>query len=131
MKGWTASLVLASWLAFPACGAGDDTVEGARGPCAFGGQLNDCPDAERTSAAACWRLVDCAAIPVSYENPNNPDDRRFDWGNCVDFLDRRTADRRRIMINCIAASACDELKVRGSPDNPNPDEIRCIRLGDP
>jgi hypothetical protein len=131
MKGWTASLALAAWLTFAACGAGDDTVEGARGPCAFGGQLTDCPDSERTAVAACWRLVDCGAIPVSYEDPNDPNARRFDWGVCVDFLDGRSADRRRIMINCIAASTCDELRVSGSPGDPNREEIRCIRLGDP
>lgn len=131
MTGWTASLALAAWLTLPACGAGDDTVEGARGPCAFGGQLNDCPDSERTSTAACWRLVDCGAIPVSYENPGDPNDTRFDVGHCIDFLDSRTDDRRRLMINCVAASTCDALRVEGSPGNPNRNEIRCIRIGDP
>lgn len=127
MKGWTAGLVLAAFCAF-ACG-GDDTIEGARGQCAFGGELNDCPDAERTSEGACWRLVDCGAIPAGYSNPDDPDDRRFDWGTCADVLDGQTADRRRLVINCIAASVCDELRVSGSPDNPNPNEIRCLRFG--
>jgi hypothetical protein len=130
MRGWTASLALAACCAAAACG-GDNVVEGAHGQCAFGGELNDCPDSARTSEGACWRLVDCGSIPVAYENPENPDDRRFDWGECVDFLDRQTADRRRIMINCIAASICDELRVGGSPDAPNRNEIRCIRIGDP
>lgn len=125
MKGWTASLVLAATLVV-ACG-GDDIVEGARGQCAFGGELNDCPDAERTSEGACWRLVDCGAIPAGSPDPNNG----FHWGACVDFLDSRTADRQRLMINCIAASVCDELRVSGSPNNPNRNEIRCIRIGDP
>lgn len=125
------------WIAFvaaaglAACGAGDDTVEGARAQCTFGGQLNDCPEAERTPEAACWRLVDCGAIPVSYENPEDPDDQRFDWGNCVNFLEGRTADRQRVMIGCIATAVCDELRVEGSPGNPNRDQIRCIRIGDP
>jgi hypothetical protein len=129
MNGWTAGLALAAF-GVVACG-GDDTVQGAHGQCAFGGELNDCPDAERTPEGACWRLVDCGSIPISYENPDNPDDRRFDWGRCVDFLEGQTADRQRIMINCIAASICDELRVDGSPDDPNPGEIRCIRIGDP
>lgn len=127
MKGWTASLVLATSFA-AACG-GDDTVEGARGQCAFGGELNDCPDAERTSEGACWRLVDCGAIPASNSNPNDPN--RFDWGFCVDFLERQTADRRRLMINCIAGSICDDLRAQGSPDNPDRNDLRCIRIGDP
>ncbi|MGN6105542.1 MAG: hypothetical protein ACTHU0_10590, partial [Kofleriaceae bacterium] len=66
-----------------------------------------------------------------YENPANPNDRRFDWGACVNFLETRTADRQRLMVSCIATSVCDELRVGGSPDNPNRDEIRCIRIGDP
>ena len=125
MNGWTASLGLAA-LCLIACG-GDDTVEGAHGQCAFGGELNDCPDAERTAEGACWRLVDCAAIPISHDTDND----RFDWGACIDFLDGHTADRRRLMINCVAASICDELRVDGSPDDPNPFEIRCLRIGDP
>jgi hypothetical protein len=129
MNGWTASLALA---AFCVAACGDDgTVEGARGQCAFGGELNDCPDSERTPEAACWRLVDCGAIPVAYENPEDPGDRRFDWGVCTDFVEGQSADRQRLMINCIAASTCDQLRVGGSPDNPNPFEIRCIRIGDP
>ena len=128
MNRWMASLLLACCTA--ACG-GDDTVEGARGRCAFGGELNDCPDAERTAEGACWRLVDCGAIPAAYENPATPDDVRFDWGECVDFLEGQTADRRRLMIHCIAASICDELRVEGSPDDPDPFEIRCIRIGGP
>jgi hypothetical protein len=106
------------------CSAGDDTVEGGRAKCAFGGALTDCPDAERTSGAACWRLVDCGAIPLESEDEN-----RFDWGNCVDGIDRATSDRQRLMINCIATSTCDELRVSGSPSNPNPNEMHCILFG--
>lgn len=132
MRSWTAGLALAAcWVV--AC-SDDNVVEGARGQCAFGGELNDCPDAARTSEGACWRLVDCGAIPLAFENPDNPDDRsRFDWGACVDFFDSQTADRRRLMINCVAASICDELRIARSPDVRNVDrnEIRCIRIGDP
>jgi hypothetical protein len=130
MQRWIAGLALAAcWVV--AC-SDENVLEGAHGQCAFGGELNDCPDAARTAEGACWRLVDCGAIPLVYENPDNPDDRsRFDWGQCVDFLDGQTADRRRLMINCVAASICDELRVGGSPDSPDPDDIRCIRIGDP
>jgi hypothetical protein len=106
---WIASLVLV--LAVHACGAGDDTVDGTNAQCAFGGAITDCPDAARTSEAACWRLVDCAAIPLDVEDPNDPN--AFDWGVCVDELDELTADRQRIVINCIAAATCDELRVDG------------------
>jgi hypothetical protein len=107
-----------------ACGADDDTIEGTRAECAQGGALTDCPDAERTAEGACWRLVDCGAIAVKSDNDN-----RFTWARCVDRLDSQTQDRQRIMIGCIAASTCDELRVDGSPGSPNPNEIRCLRLG--
>lgn len=107
-----------------ACGAGDDTTEGTRAECAQGGALTDCPDAERTAQGACWRLVDCGAISVKSDVDN-----RFTWGRCVDTLERQTEDRQRLVISCIAASTCDELRVDNSPDNPNPNDMYCLRLG--
>ena len=107
-----------------ACGAGDDTTEGTRAECAQGGALTDCPDAERTAQGACWRLVDCGAISVASDNAN-----RFTWGKCADTLESQTADRQRLVINCIAASSCDELRVNNSPGNPNPNDMRCLRFG--
>ena len=126
MKGSVlASLALAI---VSACGTGDDVAVGSRGNCAQGGVLTDCPDAERTSEGACWRLVDCGAIPVAYNDPNEP--FRLDWGTCVDGLDSLTADRQRLVIGCIAASTCDQLRVDGSPDRPNTDQMYCLRLGE-
>ena len=110
-----------------ACGAGDDTIQGTRGQCAEGGALTDCPDAERTSEGACWRLVDCGAIPVKVDDPTM--DHKFTWGRCVDSLDSITEDRRRVIINCVAASTCDELRVQGSPNDPDPNNMPCFRLG--
>jgi hypothetical protein len=106
------------------CGADDDTTEGTRAECALGGALTDCPDAERTAQGACWRLVDCGAISVASDVEN-----RFTWGRCVDTLESRTADRQRLMINCIAASTCDELRVANSPVRPDPRDMHCLRLG--
>jgi hypothetical protein len=117
------AVVCVGWAA---CGAGDDTNEGTRAECAQGGALTDCPDAARTSQGACWRLVDCGAIPVSSDNAN-----RFSWGRCVDEIDRLIVERRRLVINCIAASTCDELRVAGSPHNPDPGDIHCLRFGGP
>jgi hypothetical protein len=107
-----------------ACGAGDDTTEGTRGECAQGGALTDCPDAERTPQGACWRLVDCGAISIESDNNN-----RFTWPRCVDTIERTTADRQRLVISCIAASTCDELRVQGSPGNPDTDQMHCLRFG--
>ena len=109
-----------------ACGAGDDTNEGTRGLCAQGGALVDCPDAPRTAQGACWRLVDCGAISVQSDNAN-----RFTWGRCVDELERLIEARRELVIACIAASTCDELRVAGSPRTPDPNAMHCLRFGGP
>ncbi len=108
-----------------ACKAGDDTSEGSHAECARGGTLTMCPESERTSEGACWRLVDCAAIPLTSTNQNT-----FDWGKCVDDLDGLTADRERLVIDCVAASTCDQLQVQGSPDQPDPDQMICLLMGD-
>jgi len=118
-----ASLVLAI-LACGACGAGDDTVQGDRGQCASGGALNQCAPAEQTAEGACWRMVDCAAIPLSSNNNN-----RFDWGNCVDAIEGAPDDSQRVIVTCIAASQCDALKVDGSPDDPDVSKLPCGILG--
>ena len=106
-----------------ACGAGDDTADGTRGLCAAGGALTDCPDAARTAEAACWRLVDCAAIPIAADP-----DFVFDWGRCVDTIESQTIERERLIVSCLAGSTCDALKVGGSPDRPDPDDIHCLRF---
>lgn len=123
MKGWITSLALV----LAACSAGDDAAGGARSQCAQGGELTDCPDAERTPEAACWRLVDCGAIAV--DSVDNNGNHRFDWGRCVDLIDSRTSEYRRLVINCIAASTCDQLRVNGSPDQPNTNQMLCVMLG--
>ena len=109
-----------------ACAACDDQnkVDGDRGPCGFGGDLSGCPASELTPEGACDRLVDCAAIPL-HSNDNN----RFDWDNCTNALDRLTSDRQRLVIECIAGSTCDELKVDGSPDDPNTGQMHCLLFG--
>jgi len=116
-----------------ACSAGDDVAGGARAQCAQGGELNDCPDAERTAQGACWRLVDCGAIAVSSVNSNG--DHRFDWNRCVDGagqgrgIENLSPEYQRLVINCIAASTCDQLRVDGSPGDPNTDQMLCLALG--
>jgi hypothetical protein len=107
MKGCLAGLALAC-LFVAACGAGDDTVEGTHAQCAYGGALTDCPDAALTPQAVCWRLVDCGAIIVQSDNQN----RTNTWGNCVDGIEGLTADRRQLLMSCVAASTCDELRVK-------------------
>lgn len=121
MKGlFLTSLVLAA----TGCGAGDDVAGGAHGPCAQGGELTDCPDAERTPQAACWRLVDCGAIPLDHD-----EEFRFDWGRCVDGIASLTEERQRLVVSCIAASTCDQLRSESSTE-PNTGDIYCLAFGD-
>jgi hypothetical protein len=98
--------------------------DGTRGQCAEGGELNACPEAERTAEGACWRLVDCAAIPLHSDNDNV-----FDWDNCANDIERLTDDRQRLVIDCIAASTCDGLKVDGSPQQPDTSQMHCLHFG--
>jgi hypothetical protein len=104
-----------------ACGAGDDTTEGTRGACSRGGVLTTCPEIPQSASAACTRMVECGAIPEQKEN-------RFDWAQCVDFVDTRTEIEKGLVIDCIAATACDLLRP-ADPNNPDPGSIPCIRLG--
>jgi hypothetical protein len=113
-------------LAAGACSdLGNDVYPGARSECAEGGTLESCPEAERTPEDACWRLVDCGVIALR----NSSKDGGFDWGECVDDVEGLTADRQRSVIDCIAVSSCDSLKVDGSPDSPNTGELVCFQFG--
>jgi hypothetical protein len=136
MKTWcivigaVAALVLG---ALGGCSAGDDTTDGARGQCATGGALNQCPEADRTAQGACWRLVDCGAIPLHYDNDPNA----FDWDNCVATLQSFSDIGEVLSIDCIANASCDSLQVQSSPintDNPSnnrvyPGDFACVVLG--
>ncbi len=105
------------WLSFLlVAGVACTKADGTRGQCAEGGTLEQCPESERTAEGACWRLVDCAAIPLKADDPN----RQYDWNDCVNDLEQLTDDRQRLVIDCIAVATCDSLKT-----DPNP----CLTLG--
>ena len=124
MKGLCTGSVLALALSLVLAACGDDEpTPGARSECAAGGELNDCPDSERTPEDACWRLVECGAIGIK-----GKDDNQFNWARCVDMLDGVTSDYRKLAIDCIAASTCDQLRVDGSPNQPNTNQLYCITL---
>jgi hypothetical protein len=114
MRGWTGLLLLA----LVACSAGDDTADGTRGLCAEGGELNDtnCHANPTTAVDACWRMVDCGAIPL-HEN----DQYRRDWDNCVNTIESMLDTQQKLAIACIGASTCDQLKIRTD---------RCFLFGD-
>jgi hypothetical protein len=109
MKGWTCLLFLV------ACTAGDDTANGARDNCAEGGTLNQCPATVRTPDGACWRLVECGALPLASDSTG-------DWASCVDRISGMRDVAQQLVIACIASATCDQLKY---------DRGYCIDLGDP
>ena len=127
MKGFCIAGALALAVSLVAC-ASDDASPGARTNCAQGGELTDCPDVEAAAEAVCWRLVDCGAIAISGGDAED-EQGRFDWGLCVDRLESIPEDRSRLVRNCVAASTCDQLRVDGSPTNPNTNQMYCIALG--
>jgi len=83
----------------------DGVLDGTRGPCAAGGQvLGDCPVVE-TAEDACWKLVQCAVLPVDDEQ----DPYRRDWGTCVDRIEEMRALDAEVAIACVDAASCDQL----------------------
>jgi len=110
---WT-TYVLAAALC--ACSAGDDTAEGTRALCAEGGALNECHGDAVTPRDACWRLVDCGAIPVHRDGQYE-----LDWDRCVSDLEGIDVVQQELVVTCINASTCDQLK--------NDQGRACRRLG--
>lgn len=93
-------------LALVACGTGDDTADGVRARCAEGGELTSCADTPRTPMEACWRMVDCGALPLHQE-----EDFRDDWDNCVDAIEGMRESAQQLTIACIGSSTCDQLRL--------------------
>ena len=92
------------------------SADGTRGRCASpAGELLGCEAGPiETPEDACFRLVDCAAIPIqSAEGQDN-----LDWGDCIDILDGFSPERFDYAVACIAASSCDELRPNGGPATP-------------
>jgi len=112
MQLWLRLMLLAA----VACTAGDDTADGTRAQCAEGGALNQCPAYPATAQGACWRLVDCGAAKLHRDNPD-----QFDWDRCVEDIQGMLSPQQELVIACIEASTCDQLKADRDP---------CFNLGD-
>lgn len=94
-------------LALSACGLGDDTADGTRDQCAEGGELNNtCGSSVATPEQACWRMVDCGAIPL-----HRMEGYAFDWNDCVEEIEDTGAPQARLIMGCVGASTCDQLKA--------------------
>ena len=94
---------------------------GGRGQCAEGAALEQCTADVYTPAGACWKLVQCGAIDLESKN--------FDYRACYDDIIGTPTDQQQLIVDCIAASTCDSLKVDGSPDNPNTGNMTCLVIG--
>lgn len=103
-------------LTVAACTPGDDTADGARAQCGEGGALTDCADSARTPEGACWRLVDCGAIPLHHDETF-----RSDWNRCVEEIWDAPTVQQSLIVACVAASTCDQLKS---------DSDRCFAYGE-
>lgn len=103
---------------------------GVRGECGAtgAGPLQECERTEVVSAEdACWRLVECGAIPVV--NPEMEPDCCFDWARCVGFLEDLPDPQLELALTCVEAAPCDSLKWNGSPNRPNDELPPCLELG--
>jgi len=87
-----------------ACGD-DATDPGVRDQCAdSSGVIIGCtPRAVETPMDACWKLVDCGALPQSSDN--------YDWADCVRDIERMIEERQSLVLACVDASTCDDLKA--------------------
>jgi hypothetical protein len=104
-------------LAVAACDS-DGATQGHRDPCAnAAGVFLGCP-AERldTPEEACWRLVECGAIPLERLDPE--DTGLLDWAGCVRRVERLPSNQHALVMACLEVSSCDDLRVGGSPTTP-------------
>ncbi len=99
--------IFAAALGAAACSS-DTAAPGTRGDCAEGGAINadQCPPVELTPYSVCEKAVACGVIVRdSHDNGN-------DYQECVNRIlqhgDDGTAD---FMMECIAASSCDQLQT--------------------
>lgn len=110
----------------------DDSAPGVRSRCATASADPLCEEARTdTPEAACWRLVECGAIPV--RNPEGEEDSYFDYNLCVRFFERLDRHRLDLSLACVNQATCDELRFDGSPNHPrrNIDSFPlCLAYGD-
>jgi len=102
-------------VALAASGCDDnEIVDGTRGVCAEGGQiLVDCPPVE-SAEDACWKLVQCGALPLDDER----DPGQEDWGSCVARIERMRELDADVAVACVDAASCDQLATRNAPSDP-------------
>ena len=53
-------------------------------------------------------MVDCGAIPL-----HRNEQYQFDWSRCVGQIQNTGDVQSRLVIACVGASTCDQLKASG------------------
>ena len=120
--------LLAVALVCAGCSA-DESTPGVRSVCAEpSGPLGECAAMPLASAdEACWRLVECGAIPVA--NPEDEPDCCFDWAECVEYIEELPDPQYELSLACIESASCEALRAGGSPDRTN-DLPPCLEYSD-
>jgi hypothetical protein len=123
-------LVLIALAACAAAGCDDEgSKSGVRGECASaGGPLEQCDRVDLISPEdACWRLVECGAIPIA--NPEEEPECCFDWERCVNYMEGLNDPAFELSLSCLEAAPCDSLKWNGSPNRPTDELPPCLEQG--
>lgn len=109
MSGSRALAILAALLCAGACGI-DGPRPPARGHCSPEGdpRLGCEPVALASAEDACWRLVECGAVPVA--NPESDPSCCFDWGACVTRVESMPDEQFELAMACIESSSCEETR---------------------
>jgi hypothetical protein len=66
------------------------------------------PVALASAEEACWRLVECGAVPVA--NPESDPGCCFDWGSCVNRVESMADEQFELALACVESSSCEELR---------------------
>jgi hypothetical protein len=114
------------------CGLDGGKPVDSHARCAEGAALTECGSASLTGAEdACWRLVQCSAIPVT--NPESDPSCCFDWAECVARVGALPDEQFESALACIEAATCDELRGGAAPADEvsgRPGELPgCLDLG--
>ena len=109
MRRRCATAALAAVLFSAAACAVDGPRSGDRDPCSGDDDMDCDPVALAGAEEACWRLVQCGAVPAA--NPESEPSCCFDWAACVNRIESLPDDQFELALACIEASQCDELKA--------------------
>jgi hypothetical protein len=100
----------------PGCADDAAGLDEASSECAGSdGLVPECDPAPVAGAEdACWRLVQCGAIPVA--NPESDPSCCFDWAACVAHVDHLPDQQFELALACVESTTCEEQRAGSSAD---------------